>query len=243
MRATGSRRGFTLVEILFATTASMLLVGGVLGSFIVFSRIYRAGVEQMGIHSRAKIGTERLASDIRAAETVVVPSGGDRLQTTFPATTLRSAVNPTHTTIHMEWTGMLPPSGVVYVDEEEISYTGKDSKNLLGCVRGCHGTTAVKHDNKTVVYTRFIYYLDGAAIYLNSSGTPSIATDELILRSVEKRHGTPLFQLLSHNDDPTLRGDRVVCSFKCYEDKNNNDLPGPDEPALDLGLEVFARNN
>jgi hypothetical protein len=241
MQAEKNRRGFTLAELLFAMTASTLLVGGILASFIVFSRLFRDGSELLDIHSRARYVTERIARGVSAAEVLTVQSGGDRLDVTVPATTLRSAVNPTHTSIHVEGTTMLSPSGIVYVDEEAIAYTSIDSKNLLGCARGANQTTATKHDNKEIVYARFSYYLDGTTIYLNADGSPAAATDESIIRMVEKNQGTSLFQLI-RTGSSSFRSDRVVLSFTCFDDRNHNNRRDALEPSFNVAFEVFARN-
>lgn len=242
MRAAGGRSGFTLAELLFAMTASTLLVGGILGSFIVFSRLFRDGSEQLDINSRARYAVERLAGGICAAEQFSVQSGGDRLDVTLPATTLRSAVNPTHTTIHVEGTTTLAPSGTVYVDDEAIAYAGKDSKNLTGCTRGADGTTAAHHDNKEIVYARFSYYIDGTTLYLDADGTPDADSDEPIMRMVEKTQGVPLFQIVS-TGGTQYRYPRILFSFTCFEDTNRNGLRDQAETSFDVAYEVFARNS
>lgn len=51
-------------------------------------------------------------------------------------------------------TGTMPSQGMIYVDTEQISYTGKTgttSGNLTGCTRGIAGTTAAIHADNAVM--------------------------------------------------------------------------------------------
>jgi hypothetical protein len=240
MREAKNRRGFTLAEVLFASTISMLLVGGILSMFIVFSRLFRDGSEQLCLLSEARYGIERLSAGISAAEVLTVQPDGNKIAMTIPATTLRSAVNSTHTTIHVEGTSTLPPSGVVHIDEETIAYEGTDSKNLLSCTRGYNGTTASKHSNKEIVHLRLSYYLNGTTIYFNANGSPSTADDEPIVENVEPTGGGGIFRIPSA--ESRFRCSRVEFSFKCYNDINNNHHRETFEPGLDVAFEVFARN-
>ncbi|MEI6633303.1 MAG: hypothetical protein WCP22_05720 [Chlamydiota bacterium] len=274
MRPSKTRRGFSFVELITVSAISVILIGGILSLFFVFSRLFRDGSMQMNIQGRARYGIERIASGVSAAETIAVQSGGDRLDATIPATTLRGNLTSSATTIPVDSTGVLPNSGVAYIDSEKIRYGAKDAQNLLSCTRGYGGTTAASHESAGIVFIKLSYYLNGISIYLNADGVPNVATDERILWYVEKNAGVNLFQVLSHAPTPTpsaptptpsggyrtptpsaptptpsgtpsgtYRFDRVVLSFKCYEDKNNNNRREPSEPGLDFALEVFPRNN
>lgn len=243
MRTLRNRGGFTLAEVLFAFTASVLLGGGILGMFIVFSRIFRDGSEQLCLLSRARYGIERICAGASAAEVITVQQGGNELAVTVPASILRSAVNATHSTLHVKTTEAFPPSGVVYVEEEAIAYGATDSKkkSLLSCTRGYNETTASKHDNKEVVYIRFSYYLDGSTIYFNASGNKSPSSDEAIVEAVEPRGGSGIFQLTAPGGG--FRASRVTLSFRCYDDRNRNGSRDASEPSLDAAFEVFGRNS
>jgi len=51
--------------------------------------------------------------------------------------------------------GTLPTAGMVYVDSEQISFTGRTgttSGNLTGCTRGVNGTSATTHADNAVMY-------------------------------------------------------------------------------------------
>lgn len=48
-------------------------------------------------------------------------------------------------------TGILPSSGLAYVDSEQISYTGKSPTQLTGVTRGVNGTTAASHADNAVI--------------------------------------------------------------------------------------------
>jgi len=241
VRPSEDRRGFTLAEVLMAMTASVILLGGILSLFIAFSRLFREGSMQMNIQSRARYGIERITSGISGAETIAVQSGGDRLDVTVPVTNVRGNVSSTAGTVPVDWTGVLPGAGVVYIDSEAIRYGSKDTQNLLSCTRGYLGTTAAAHESSQIVYIRLAYYLNGISVYLNADGTPAVATDERILWAVEKNQGVNLFQLVARSG--TYRFDRTLLAFKCYEDKNNNNRRETSEPGLDFSLEAFPRNN
>lgn len=48
----------------------------------------------------------------------------------------------------------LPASGTVFIDNEQITYTGNDGANLTGCTRGANGTTAAAHaDDAPIFYS------------------------------------------------------------------------------------------
>ena len=254
MRPSETRRGFTLAELLMASTVSVIVMGGILSLFFVFSRLFREGSMQMNIESRARYGIERIASGVSAAEnvsavkTIAVQSVGDRLDATIPVTSLRGNLTSSATTVPVDSTGVLPGSGVAYVDSEKIRYGAKDAQNLLSCTRGYGGTTAASHESAGIVYIKLCYYLkpNSTSVYLNADQNAdgslnNTATDERILWAVEKNAGVNLFQVLAQSG--TYRFDRVVLSFKCYEDKNNNNRREPSEPGLDFALEVFPRNS
>jgi prepilin-type N-terminal cleavage/methylation domain-containing protein len=254
MRPSKTRRGFTLLELLIAVTVSGILMGGILSLFLVFSRLFHEGSMQMNIQGRAWYGIERIASGVSAAETVsavktiAVQSVGDRLDVTVPVTNLRGSGNlaSSATTIPVVSTGVLPGSGVAYIDSEKIRYGAKDALNLLSCTRGYGGTTAAFHESSQVVYMKFCYYLkpNSTSVFLNADqnadGSLNTATDERILWAVEKNAGVKLFDVIAQSG--TYRFDRIVLSFKCYDDMNNNNRREPSEPGLDFALEVFPRN-
>lgn len=66
-------------------------------------------------------------------------------------------ISPTATTItlsEVDWPLAFPASGTIQIDEEKITYTGKDSgnKQLTGCTRGASGTTAAPHSRGAPVW-------------------------------------------------------------------------------------------
>lgn len=61
-------------------------------------------------------------------------------------TVLSSGINAAVTTLPLLSTaGFSSVGGIVTIDSEQITYTGKNSTQLTGCVRGYHGTTAASH--------------------------------------------------------------------------------------------------
>ena len=67
---------------------------------------------------------------------IVIPSA---------ATTLNGAINNSVTTITVVSTSAFPASGIIDIDTELITYTGKTPTTFTGCVRGANGTTAASH--------------------------------------------------------------------------------------------------
>lgn len=59
--------------------------------------------------------------------------------------TLTAAVTSTTTTLALASTGQYASNGVVWVDNERITYTGKTGTTLTGCTRGTGGTAATSH--------------------------------------------------------------------------------------------------
>ena len=66
-------------------------------------------------------------------------------------TTLNGNINNSVTSIILTDASLFPTSGSIQIDSEKISYTGKSSNTLTGCVRGILSTTAVLHNNGATV--------------------------------------------------------------------------------------------
>lgn len=240
------KRGFTLVELLFASSCSIIVAGGVLGLFITLSRLFNDGSTQMRLHSEARYGVERLAADVRGAELLSVPSSGDQINIAIPITNLRADIASSDTVIPVDSTNLLPSSGVIYIGGEAISYgsvTGRGLPNptISSCTRAYNGTSSASHKNDEVVYTKPIYYLSGGKIYLNANGVPNTATDGVLIRNVEKIGGTNLFQQIPVGTS-AYRTDRVRIAFRCFQDKDGDHLRDPNEPGVDFSTELFPRN-
>jgi hypothetical protein len=71
------------------------------------------------------------------------------------STTLNGSINNSVTSIILTSATSFPTSGTILIDSEKITYTGKSTNTLTGCVRGALSTTAASHTNTTVV-TEFI---------------------------------------------------------------------------------------
>lgn len=71
-------------------------------------------------------------------------------------TSLRTQLNGAHTaavtTLTVDSTTGWPTSGVVFIDNEAISYTGVGATTFTGCIRGYQGTTAAAHSDDAVVH-------------------------------------------------------------------------------------------
>lgn len=66
-------------------------------------------------------------------------------------TYLNGSINASTTTITVDSASNFPSTGVLLIDEELITYSGKTSTTFTGCTRGTSGTIAASHsDNATV---------------------------------------------------------------------------------------------
>ena len=66
-------------------------------------------------------------------------------------TTLNGTINSSATTITLTSAASFAASGAIVIDSEYITYSGKSTNNLTGCVRGASGTTAAAHTSGAVV--------------------------------------------------------------------------------------------
>ena len=67
------------------------------------------------------------------------------------ATTAAEAIDATETDIDLTSASSFPTSGTFLVGSEVITYTGKSTNTLTGCVRGANGTTAATHSSGAAV--------------------------------------------------------------------------------------------
>lgn len=93
--------------------------------------------------------TEAVANRFEIGD-IIFPSG-----TTNNQTLVNDAANITSaaTTITVDSTTPYESTGVIKIDNEIITYTGKTSTTFTGCTRGAYGTTAATHnDNAPVLH-------------------------------------------------------------------------------------------
>lgn len=74
---------------------------------------------------------------------------------------LAADINATATTVSVIDGVSYPASGTITIDSEQISYTGIETNNLTGCVRGANGTTAASH----LMYTPVTYNVANQIAY------------------------------------------------------------------------------
>ena len=67
------------------------------------------------------------------------------------STTAAEAIDATETEIDLTSATGFDSTGTVYIDNEQISYTGISTNTLTGCTRGANATTAATHDNGVTV--------------------------------------------------------------------------------------------
>ena len=65
--------------------------------------------------------------------------------------TLNGAINSSATSITLTSAASFTASGAIVIDTEYITYSGKSTNTLTGCVRGAQGTTAASHSSGAVV--------------------------------------------------------------------------------------------
>lgn len=68
---------------------------------------------------------------------------------------LNGAINNAVTTIVVDSTTGFPTAGILLIDQELITYTGKTPTTFTGCVRGTNGTVAASHLDNSLVYNAF----------------------------------------------------------------------------------------
>ena len=66
-------------------------------------------------------------------------------------TTLAEALDATETEIDITSSTGFDSTGTIFIENEEITYTGISTNTLTGCTRGANSTTAATHDNGTSV--------------------------------------------------------------------------------------------
>ena len=66
-------------------------------------------------------------------------------------TTLAEALDASETEIDLTSSTGFDSTGKIFIENEEITYTGISTNTLTGCIRGANGTTAATHDNGTSV--------------------------------------------------------------------------------------------
>ena len=73
-------------------------------------------------------------------------------------TQLNGGINNSTTTITVGSTANFPSTGLILIDNELITYSGKTATDFTGCTRGALGTTAASHLNAVIVYNAVDYY-------------------------------------------------------------------------------------
>ena len=66
-------------------------------------------------------------------------------------TTLAEALDASETEIDLTSSSGFSATGTIFIDNEQITYTGISTNTLTGCTRGANSSTAATHDNATQV--------------------------------------------------------------------------------------------
>ena len=79
--------------------------------------------------------------------------------------------------------GLDTPDGMIFIDTEQIYYTGKTATQLTGCVRGIGGTTAATHaNNASITRSRMLDNGDDIAVWVDGKKVPD---DEVWLADID----------------------------------------------------------
>ena len=84
-------------------------------------------------------------------------------------TQLNGAINNSVTTVVVDSTTGFPASGVIAIDAELITYSGKTGTDFTGCVRGALGSIAASHLDNTLTYDASDYRGWGQSISQTSN--------------------------------------------------------------------------
>jgi hypothetical protein len=77
------------------------------------------------------------------------------------ATELTANIDAADATIPASTIGFLE-ADTIYIEEEEITYSGKTANSFTGCIRGYSNSDAASHGSGTVIYTRSTDVLNAA---------------------------------------------------------------------------------
>jgi hypothetical protein len=130
------------------------------------------------IHLGFHIGHARITSI--NSTTQVVADVIEPLATTDPSE-LSKDTEAGATTIEASTIKNFPDTGTIVINDEEITYTGKQTSAPLaftGCTRGANGTTAVKHYQFDKIFNKAIEATDDFALgaFGETTGYPSCVT-------------------------------------------------------------------
>lgn len=124
------------------------------------------------------------------------------------ATTLSGSINDVVATIPVVSASNFPSSGIIFIESEQISYSGITPTSFTGCTRGYNGTAAVAHSNTTAVFiahqftitplkspddthfssgTKTGFVLDGYNIAYFEAGANASSAKPLILKTLNAR--------------------------------------------------------
>jgi hypothetical protein len=95
------------------------------------------------------------ASKTRTAATITPPPSvkptPTATATAIPTVHLAASIGATDTSLTVDNASLLPNSGTVLIDSEQIIYTGELGNLLVGLTRGANGTTAASHSENALV--------------------------------------------------------------------------------------------
>jgi len=70
----------------------------------------------------------------------------------YASTLLTNSLNASSATANVASTAGFPSSGSIFIDSEEVCYSGKTTTSFTGVSRGCNGTTAASHSSGSIAY-------------------------------------------------------------------------------------------
>jgi hypothetical protein len=167
------------------------------------------------------LGIERGNAEIVSVtnESVVVADVLEPLAQT-PAIKLKEELSSSDTTISVSDVTDFPSTGTILIENEEITYTGKDNTTsphqFTGCTRGANGTTATTHSRTEEIYLVEVKATTDWALgsFSDTTGYPSCVTffeQRLVFAATKDQPQTLFFSKSGdyENFDENYHGDVV----------------------------------
>jgi hypothetical protein len=140
----------------FTASSDLIIAGGTANNRVFLGSVNNSALSAGGSANNVGINT------VAPNETLEV-QGSARIGIPGGPTTLNGSIDSSTATIAVVDASNLPLSGVVIIDGEAVSYSGKSSNTLTGAARGQLGTSASSHISSAPVSPLLLSVRDGAA--------------------------------------------------------------------------------
>ena len=151
-----NQKGFSLTEVVIA-----LAVFGVIGASIVGG---------LNASNRVIVSAREITTAESMTRTIIEYVKRSAYDSDIAVTKLNGGVDDDDAIVMVSNTANFQDSGIVQIEDELISYSGKTGGSFTGCVRGFAGTAPVSHGDNIAVIDTPVYEVVDAGIDL--SGDP-----------------------------------------------------------------------